>query len=225
MQKINPYVIIIIVLLLFVAGFTYDKWGKDFLPASTENPDEQSPGGDSIIDTGSFEGDIQIGDKDAPVTIIEYFSYFCGYCKLFHDETYPRILEDYVTTGKVKFVLRPYPPYELGTAVLCADDQGKFLEYHESLFKNSQTIQEIDDLKSLASDLGLNGDQFGQCFDSQKYLVKAQEWYQQGDQDFENAGVPENQRGTPSFVINGELLIGAQPYEKFVELIEKGLSE
>ena len=54
---------------------------------------------------------------------------------------------------------------------------------------------------------------------------KVPEWYEQGSSDFENAGVPEDQRGTPAFFVNGELFIGAQPYDKFVEIIEKKLGE
>lgn len=220
-KKFNPYIIIIIVLLVIIAGFAYSKWGKSILPASVEGP-EQGTGG---VDVGTFEGDIQMGNDDAPVTIVEYFSYFCGYCGLFDDETKPRIVEDYVATGKVKFIFRPYPPFELGMAVLCANDQEKFLEYHDELFENAANIQQVDDLKVLAKDIGLDEEKFNQCFDSQKYLAKAEGWYQQGNNDFEAAGVPENQRGTPAFFINNELLIGAQPFDKFVEVIERKLSE
>jgi len=217
-KKFNPYIIIIVILVVIIAGLLYNQWGKKILPASVEKP-----GTSSNIEV--FEGDISIGNEDAPVTIVEYFSYFCGYCGLFDEETKPRIIENYVGPGKVKFVFRPYPPFELGMAVLCANDQDKFLEYHNELFENAGNIQKIDDLKILAKDIGLNESRFNQCFDSQKYLARAEEWYQQGDKDFEDAGIPENQRGTPSFFINGEILIGAQPYDKFVEVIERKLAE
>ncbi len=218
-KKINPYIIVIVVLALIVVGLAYDKWGKGILPASIE----KSGSGSNTVAT--LEGDISIGNEDAPVTIVEYFSYFCGYCKLFHDETYPKIAEDYITNGKVRFILRPFPPYELGMAVLCANDQDKFLEYHDALFEKSADIQQVDDLKTLAKDTGLGETQFNECFDAQKYLAKAQEWYQQGQDNFEQAGVPEEQRGTPAFFINGEAFIGAQPYENFVEVIERKLAE
>jgi len=221
-KKINPYIIVIVILVIAVVGFAYDKWGKGLLPASVEKP---GPGSNTDADVTTLEEDISIGNEDAPVTIVEYFSYFCGYCKLFHDETYPKIVEDYIINGKVKFILRIFPPYELGMAVLCANDQGKFLEYNNELFEKSADIQAVDDLRILAKDTGLDETQFNQCFDSQKYLAKAQEWYQQGQDNFEQAGVPEEQRGTPAFFINGEALIGAQPYENFVEAIERKLAE
>lgn len=220
-KKINPYIIIIIILVIAVAGLVYDKWGKDIFPSSVESPE----GSSSDIDIEIVEGDIQIGNEDASVTIVEYYSYLCGYCKIFDDETKPRIVEDYVSTGKVKFIFRVYPPYELSTAVLCAYEQEKFLEYHNSLFANASNIQAVDDLRTIAEDSGLDGNQFSQCFESQKYLAKAQEWYQQGNDDFERAGVPEDQRGTPAFFVNGELIIGAQPYDEFVEVIERKLAE
>jgi protein-disulfide isomerase len=219
MSKINPYIIIIVVLLLIVAGFVYDKWGGDILPGSVENP-----GGSSNVDTKVSKDDIIIGNEDAPVTIVEYFSYFCGYCKRHNDDTYPKILQDYISTGKVKYVFRIYPPFELAMAVLCANDQDKFFEVHNEIFEKSEEIMGVDDLKIVVGSV-LDEEQFNQCYDSEKYLDKAEEWYAQGEKDFENAEMPEEQRGTPAFFINGELLIGAQPYDKFVEVIERKLAE
>lgn len=220
MKKINPYIIIIVVLLLIVAGFLYDKWGGNILPGSVEDIDKGSD-----VDLEILESDITIGNDNAPVTIVEYFSYFCGYCKRFHDDTYSKIFEDYISNGKVKYVWRVSPPFELGVAVLCANNQEKFLEYHNKIFENTAGIEGVDDLKTLAKNIGLNEDEFNQCFDSEESLAKAQGWYEQTDKDFEKVGVPVEQRGTPSFFINGELLIGAQPYENFVEVIERKLAE
>lgn len=217
--KINPYLIIIVILIIIIAGFTYNQWGKKIFPASIETPDKDN------VTVKIFEDDIEIGNENALVTIIEYFSYLCGYCELFHDQTYPKILEDYITTGKVKYIFRPYPPYELSTAILCANEQDKFFEYHNVLFENAGEIEKADDLKELAKNADLDENEFNQCFDSQKYLDRAEEWYQQGQDDFERAGVAPEKRGTPTFFINGEALIGAQSYEAFIEVIERKLSE
>lgn len=224
-KKINPYIVIIVILVVVVVGLVYNQWGKKFLPSGEESGKKTADTTTPLVDTRITGDDILIGSNNAPVTIIEYYSYFCGYCKLFHDETYPKIIENYISTGEARYVLRPYPPYELGTAVLCAKEQNKFLEYHNSLFENSANIEKVDDLKQLAGSIGLNEEQFSQCFDSQKYLTKAQTWYQQGDSDFAKAGVASDQRGTPAFFINNELIIGAQPYDKFVEIIERKLNE
>lgn len=224
-KKINPYLIAIVILALVVVGFAYDKWGKDFLPASVEKAEDLEKESTSGGEVAVLGGDIIIGNENAPVTVVEYYSYFCGYCGLFHRETYPKILEDYISNGKVKYVFRSFPPFELGMAILCANDQNKFSEYHDALFEKAQNIQQVDDLKTLAKDTGLDEGSFNECFDSQKYLAKTQEWYGQGSKDFENAGVPEDQRGTPAFFVNGELVVGAQPYDAFAKIIERKLSE
>lgn len=224
-KKISPYLIIIIVLVLVVGGFAYDKWGKGFLPSSVEDAEKGKGEKNVNVNTGVSKGDIVIGNTNAPVTIVEYYSYFCGYCKMFHDDTYSKIVENYISTGKAKYVFRSFPPYELGASVLCANEQNKFLEYHDELFEKAEELQAADDLKILAKNIGLNEEEFNQCFDSQKYLTKSQEWYIQADADFDKAGVPDEQRGTPTFLINGEMLVGAQPFEKFVEVIEGKLSE
>jgi len=223
-KKFNPYIIIIVILVLAVAALAYNQWGKRFLPGKSTN------GGQEVvkpqnIKTEIFKDDIQIGNSDAPVTIIEYYSYLCAYCKQFEDETKAKIVENYITTGKAKLILRPFPPHELGQAVLCANDQNKFLEYHDYLFKNAANIKQINDLKTFAVAVGINGSQFNECLDSGKYKARAEAWYNQGTADFKKANIPTAQQGTPAFFINGEPLIGALSYEKFAEVIDKQLTK
>lgn len=209
-KKINPYVMVIIILLLIITWFAYKQWGNNFLSNIFKK------------EAGS-KIELIIGNSDAPVEIIEYYSYVCSYCKLFEDNVKPQLLENYITKGKAKFVLRPFPPYELGQAILCANDQGKFLEYHNYLFDNVDLITSGDSLNQFAKNIGLDEGQFSTCLSSKKYEAKSKQWYEQGKDDFAKNNIPENKMGTPSFLINGELLIGAQPYEKFVEVIEKKL--
>ncbi|HUT96263.1 MAG TPA: thioredoxin domain-containing protein [Candidatus Paceibacterota bacterium] len=204
-RKFNPYIVIIVILLIAVAILTYKQWsGKS-------------------TDIEVFKDDIQIGRDDAPVTIIEYYSYLCGYCKQFEDSVKPKIVENYITTGKVKLILRSFPPYELSQAILCANDQEKFLEYHNYLFANNDKIESIDNLKSFAKAVGLNESEFSQCLDSGKYKSKAEEWYAQGSDDFIKANIPKDRQGTPAFFINGEPAIGSMPYEDFAKIIESKL--
>lgn len=219
-KKLNPYIVVIVILILIIAAFAYNQWGKRFLPSLEKTGESSKP---KNIKTEIFRDDIIIGNVDAPVKIIEYYSYLCGYCKIFEDETKPRIMENYITTGKAKFILRPFPPYELGQAVLCAKEQDKFLEYHNYLFDNIENLEKVDDLKTFAKDVGLNESKFNECYNSGKYKSRTEEWYKQGMSDMEKANIPSDQRGTPAFFINGEAIIGAQPYEKFVEAIESKL--
>ena len=210
------YIAIIIILLLIIAFFAYKQFFSD-KPTSDNN---------NYGDVGSvFKGDLIIGNEKAPVTIIEYYSYLCGHCKTFEDETLPRITENYIVTGKVKLILRPFPPYELGQAVLCANDQEKFLEYHNYLFANNDKITSTNILKTFAEAVGLDKEKFSNCLDSGKYKSRAEDLYNQGNSDFKKANIPSEKQGTPTFFINGETIIGAMPYDDFVKIIEKKLAD
>ncbi len=179
------------------------------------------------------------GSPDAPVTIIEFSDFQCPYCAAFFgsnealiasfkqqdptwEAAYPRIIEEYVETGKVKFVFRDFPlsnhPYaqKAAEAAECADDQEKFWEYHDILFEKTPKI-EIESLKQYASDLGLDTAQFNNCLDSGKYTSEVQKDLQDGAR----AGVT----GTPAFFVNGKKLSGAQPFSAFKQVIEEELSK
>jgi protein-disulfide isomerase len=97
---------------------------------------------------------------------------------------------------------------------LCANDQGKFWEYHDKLFENQRALQ-ADQLKQYAADLGLDADSFNSCFDSGKFKSAVTEDYLEGQQ----LGVT----GTPAFFINGRFLSGAQPFEAFQAIIDEEL--
>lgn len=219
-KKPNPYIIVIVILVLVVFALAYNQWKHGLFNKNSTGETKLSS-----IKTAISKDDIQIGNAEAPVSIIEYYSYLCGFCKQFEDDAWQKLKKDYVTTGKVKFILRPFPPYETGQAVLCANEQNKFLEYHNYLFENSDKIQNADDLKKFAKDLGLNESSFNQCMDSQKYKTRVEDLYKQGISDMEKAKIPTDQRGTPMFFIGGEPLIGNQPYETFVGIIEKKLAD
>ena len=93
----------------------------------------------------SAEDDPSVGPQDAPVTIIEFADYQCQYCARFYTETYPQIIQNY--GDRVRFVFRDFPltsihDYALKAAEAseCADEQGKFWEYHDLLFKNQTAL-------------------------------------------------------------------------------------
>ena len=83
--------------------------------------------------------DVVLGDANEPVTVIEYGDYQCPFCELFSINVQPLIEQQYVQTGKVKFVFRDFPflgqeSLDAGAAVECAKDGGKFWEYHNALY-------------------------------------------------------------------------------------------
>jgi protein-disulfide isomerase len=167
------------------------------------------------------------GVDSAPVTIIEYGDFNCGYCRKFHDETLQRVIDDYVQTGKARFSYKHFPfltqssPWK-AEAAECAAEQGGFWEYHEMLFDG--TIPSAGDeptvrreLVEAAEMLKLDAQAFKACMDST------------GARERVNADASEGRRlgmsGTPSFLIGGRPLVGAQPYEAFKQAIDAALDD
>lgn len=162
----------------------------------------------------SLEGARVLGDVDAPVTIVKYSDFRCGFCKRFNDETFDRIVEDYVDTGKAKFVYKDAPVVggvDVANAAWCADEQGKFWEYKEGVFEIGSRITS-DQMQTLAEDLGLDGTQFEECVSESRYQDRI-------DAEFAEARA-NGISGTPSFVINGQVIVGAQPYSAFQQIID-----
>lgn len=100
-------------------------------------------------------------------------------------------------------------------AANCAGDQDKFWEYHDKLFENQRALT-VDSLKQYAVDLQLDGEAFNGCLDSGKYTADVQEDMRQG----QSLGVT----GTPAFFVNGRFLNGAQPFERFAQIIDEELA-
>lgn len=165
------------------------------------------------------------GKADAPVTIIEYSDFQCPYCLRHHTETFPRILQEYVATGKVKISYKEYPAlgdvsFLAAQAAECAADQNAFWGYHTALFaergKNGRIPQTKADLIRLASTtLKVDMNAFSKCVNEDQTVGRVQADAEEG----QRFGV----RGTPSFVINGKLVVGAQPYSVFKTAIDEAL--
>jgi len=158
------------------------------------------------------------GPETAPITIIEYADYQCPYCTRAL-ASLKQVEEKYA--GKVRIVFRDFPLFQIhpnaakaAEAGACANDQGKFWPMHDRLFAN-QTKLAVADLKQHATDLGLDAAAFGTCLDSGKHAAEIKKSVEEG----QRYGLS----GTPSFFINGRLLVGAQPYEGFAQVIDEEL--
>jgi protein-disulfide isomerase len=168
------------------------------------------------------DGDPSIGSKDAKVTIIEFSDFQCPFCERFFSQTYPQIKSAYIDTGKVRFVYRDFPlsfhamAQKSAEAGECANEQGKFWEYHDKIFQNQQSLS-IDNLKSWAKQLGLDTTKFNTCLDTDKYKTEVQN-------DLSD-GISLGVSGTPAFFINGKPLIGAQPFAAFQQIIDVELAK
>ncbi|HYX91450.1 MAG TPA: thioredoxin domain-containing protein, partial [Myxococcaceae bacterium] len=133
--------------------------------------------------------------------------------------TVGQVLENY--PGKVRVVFRHFPlefhkqAPKAAEAAMCAQEQGKFWEYHDLLFKNQDKLMP-EDLKQHAQALGMDMAKFDQCFSSGKYAEVVKKDMEAG----QKAGVT----GTPAFFINGMMISGAQPIDEFKRLIDAELS-
>lgn len=166
-----------------------------------------------------------LGPEDAPITIVEFSDYNCGFCGRFHAQTLTPLLQHY--GDLVRFVYREYPiiggqvSADIGAAAQCAGEQDKYWEYSDLIWANrtSQERPEItgETLTTWANEVGLNFDQFLACLEEGRgfEVVIA---------DFE-AGRAYNITGTPTFFINGERFVGAQPLEAFQAIIDRQLLE
>ncbi len=170
-----------------------------------------------------------LGNANAKVTMVEFSDFQCPYCKQFFTNTESQIINQYVNTGKVKLVYRQFPlPFHPNAHVAaeaseCANEQNKFWEYHNLLFQKQNdwvNIQQPDVLSTFtdyAGQLGLNTDQFSSCVTSGKYKKKV-------DDDM-NAGNTAGVTGTPTFAIDGNVLVGAEPLATFQAAIDKELAK
>jgi len=178
----------------------------------------------------SLDDDPVKGNPDAPVTIVEFSDFQCPFCSRFFDQTLPLIEENYINTGKVKLVYKDLPLDNLHPnarpvhiAAECADEQGKFWEYHDVLFEKQSEWQRLSSsdlqttLVQYADDFGLQTASFEACLNSPEMAEEV-------NADFLQAA-SYGATGTPTFFIGNEKdgfikLVGAQPYAAFQGVID-----
>lgn len=213
---------------MFFAGF-YARDAMDdeptaaALPAASQGGQQAAapqPTVPAVADV-SVDDDPARGPEDAAVTIIEFSDFQCPFCGRFFQQTLPQLMAQY--GDRIRFVYRDFPLDQIhpnarnaAIAAECADDQGKFWEYHDALFSNQQALG-VADLKRYAEELGLDTGAFSDCLDSQKYNDEV-------DADLRD-GIQAGVTGTPTFFINGKRVVGAQPLQTFQTLIEQALAE
>ena len=170
-----------------------------------------------------------LGSKDAAITMIEFGDYQCFYCNKFYHTTETEIVKNYVDTGKVKMIFKDFTiigqdSVIAANAAHCAQEQGKFWEYHDALYDNwageNTGWASSKNLLGFAKQAGLNEEQFNECMTKTKYANIVQ-------------GSVSNARdlglsGTPDFFIIGPdnsitKVVGAQPYDVFDEIFKSKL--
>ena len=184
----------------------------------------EAAGMGEVRDDGRIRGRV-----DAPVTLIEYSDFTCGYCLKFFRDTWPVLQAKYVETGKLRFVYRDYPRADRGVGVeaavaaRCAGAQGQYWAMHDRLFGEGGRL-DSGAFRSYAKAIGLDQLAFAQCFDERRYL----ESVFQDRQEANRWGF----HGTPGFILMHTVggatekepavaIPGAFPFEDFAEEIER----
>ncbi|KKQ67332.1 MAG: DSBA oxidoreductase [Candidatus Daviesbacteria bacterium GW2011_GWA2_38_24] len=200
--------------------------------SSAPAPDAAVPEPDSGPVKVALDDDPVIGDKNAPVTLIEFSDYECPFCKRHFDQVYPELKKNYIDTGKVKLVFRDLPlsfhdpnATEQAVAANCAREQGgdaTYFKYHDEIFKRTTSNKTFakENLPKIAADLGLNTSNFQSCLDSNKYKDEV-------TKDL-NYAATVGASGTPTFFvgksegseITATRIVGAQPYSAFQTQID-----
>ncbi len=175
------------------------------------------------------ESDRIRGNQDAPVTLLEYSDFTCGFCEKFVMETWPLLFTEYIQTGKVRLIYRDFPRAVSGPAVdtslaaRCAGDQGQYWDMHDRLFSSNQKFSP-GQLQQQAEELRLNVKQFRDCFESGRHIDSIYQDRMEGG----SLGI----RGTPSFILyltqkpeGGLSIPGAFPFDVFKEQIDRLLQK
>ena len=172
------------------------------------------------------------GNAEAPVTLIEYSDFTCGYCLKFFKDTWPRIQARYVDTGKVRFLYRDYPRADQGPgldaamAARCAGAQGQYWAMHDRLFAEGGRLDKVVYLRHTTA-LGLDRPAFERCVKDGRYTKAIFEDRQEAN----GWGF----HGTPGFILMrtaveptekqpAVAIPGAFPFEMFAEEIDRLLA-
>ena len=185
------------------------------------------------LDMGQTHGTVStamgspiLGSDSAPITIIEFGDYQCEQCYNWFHNTKDSIVENYIETGKANLIFvdlaflgRDSP--KAAAATYCAEEQGKYWEYHDLLYNFQEGIDtgwaNSERLKAFAQSLELDEELFNSCVDSGKFAKRVQ---------FNiNEAKKQGATGTPTFIIvnsNGQQqkLVGAQPYSVFQKVLD-----
>ncbi len=171
-------------------------------------------------DAASYAAPVR-GNADAPVTIDEYGDFQCPSCGAFARSVEAELVRRYIETGRAKLVFHHFPwigpeSKRAAEAASCAGAQGSFWSYHDLLYANqhgeNSGFLSSDNLKRFASQLGLDRAAFDRCLDLGSYRAAV-------EADFQT-GLRLGLNSTPTFIVNGQRIVGAQPLAVFAAVID-----
>jgi protein-disulfide isomerase len=188
------------------------------LVALNQGSDSSGPESDAVVLEKS------LGAADAPVVVAEYADFQCPYCKEFALGPEQQLRKDYVDQGRVRLVFRHFPfigneSTWASEASECANEQGRFWDYHDKLFEEqggeNQGAFSQDNLKRFAAELGLDTQKFNECLDSGKYESQVQAAFNEARRRGVNS--------TPTILVNGKVIQNGSSYPVLQAAIEAAL--
>jgi len=174
--------------------------------------------GRPTVDFKATDQELSHGPANAPVTLVEISEFRCPHCAR-SQEVLKKLKKKF--GNKIRFIYKHFllghpMASESANASYCANEQKKFWEYHNILFEKQREISE-ENIVKWAEELKLNMADFKKCYEAKKYNDLIQR-----DTDYvKTLGF----QSTPSFIVNNNVLIGAKPYEEFVQVIEDELAK
>jgi len=188
-------------------------------------------GGSTTSGDGKVKFDVpsyvpSLGSDSAKTYIVEFGDYQCPFCKRFFDQTEGQIMQNHVNNGKAKFYFLDFQflgpdSLTLGEGAWCANEQGKYYEYHNYIYVNQGDENSgwatPDKVKTMVKSIaGLDAAKFNSCLDSKKYESRVTELTQLG-QSIGVTGTPSTFIGNPA---DGYVMVsGAQPYPAFQQVL------
>lgn len=233
----NSFLVLSLIIFSFLLGMLTNKVIyleqalKNPAPAAAPaGPTAAGPAAPAIVENMTAGKLPFLGSNDAEVTLVEFSDFQCPFCKKYFDETHKQINDTYIKTNKVKLAYRHFPltsihpnAQKAAEASECANEQGKFWEYHDLLFKEQDTwsplaaTDVINSFVDLAGQLSINTSQFQTCLESDKY--------KQNVNDDTAAATSAQVDATPSFFVNGVRVVGAVPFAELQKTIEEQLKK
>ncbi len=235
-KKIILAIVTVVTLATFLGFGAYSNIKKNKIEAEEKakqalefNKNLEANSGKTTDLIHQTQDDIVLGDKNAPITIIEYASLSCPHCANFHKDIFSKIKKEYIDTNKVKFIYRNFP---LNQSALLANlisscqaqsnnnDVNKYYSFIGALFKHQDNWAFADNyfekLRTIAKLNGMTSKQFDQCSTNQELLEEILKKRKRASKELQI-------ESTPSFIFNGKKLVNHHSFEKFKETIEAEL--
>jgi protein-disulfide isomerase len=191
---------------------------RQILERQPAAPGQAAPVDDKV--SMQLNGGYSLGKADAPLVMVEFTDLQCPFCQQFHNNVFAQIKQNFIDTGKLRFVSKDFPldfhenARRAATAARCAGEQGKYWEMRHLMIVNADKLQ-ADKLISYAGMVKLDDKKFRECVTFDKFRPEI-------DKDIAEA-TAVGVNGTPTFVLGrmkdgkleGVRIVGAMPYADF----------